>query len=103
MRVNTRELEDKKLTSDQWRNATNTRFDRRECQIPVVLLMQESKHYIPDGKLKQNPSESEFLYLFLEPEGSLFCVQKGNIDFGSTVYTLQGSESLPAAPSLLLP
>lgn len=65
--------------------------------------MQEPKHCIPDEKLKQKPAESEFLYLVSEPEGSLFCVQKGNIDFGSTVYTLQGSESLPAAPSSLLP
>lgn len=72
--------------------------------MPVVLLfMQESEHYIPEGKLKQIPAEREFLYLFLEPEGSLFCVQKGNIDFGNTVYTLQGFELVPAALSLLLP
>lgn len=98
--------EEKELTSSQWRHATNIQVSRkhwRESQIPVVLLcMQEPKHYIPDGKLKQKPAESEFLYLFLEPEGSLFCVQKENIDFGSTVYTLQGSKSLPAAPSSLL-
>lgn len=65
--------------------------------------MQEPKHYIPDEKLKQKPAESELLNLVLEPEGSLFCVEKGNIDFGSTVYTLQGSECLSAAPSSPLP
>jgi len=78
------------------------RKHQRESQIPVVLLcMQEPKHYIPDEKLKQRPAENELLYFFLDSQGSLFCVQKGNIDFGSTVYTLQGSVSLPTAPSSL--
>lgn len=92
--------------SDQWRHAITIQVGRkhlRENKIPVALLcMQEPKHYIPVENLKQKPAESEFSFLFLEPEGSLFSVQKGNIDFGSTVYSLQGSESLPTAPSSLL-